>query len=95
MWLVDIKDSWQRHRSEVLKADIIEATKLFEVRVQKNRALDLQLMRIFWDILKEGAIRADVICQVHDERFTDWVNRRISDLCKQLLEVREHRLRAV
>src|SRR6202165_5565493 len=47
-------------------------------------------------LLRENvALASDIANQRHHDLFANWVNRRISDLCEELLEIIEQRLRTV
>ena len=52
-------------------------------------------MTVLRSLVEDVALRADVADERHDEFFADRIDRRIRDLCEELLEVVEERLRAI
>ena len=75
-----------------LKARLIHVFDLHQVDVGQNRVLNAQHAAIFCIFAEQVAVMAEIYGGIRDNFLADGVNRRVGNLCEQLLEVAEQRL---
>ena len=74
------------------EARLVEVLDLHKLDARKNRVLHLEHAAVVGLILQQITIGADVDGRIRDDLLAEGVDRRVGDLCEELLEVIEQKL---
>ncbi len=90
--VADLPRDVQRVRAEDL---VVDDAQRLELVVAQDRLVEDQLVRVLGRLGEQVALAADPGDQRHHDVLADRVDRRVGDLCEELLEVAEQRRAAV